>query len=439
MGQVRFAVAASFVALALVGCAAPVEVEEESVGQAQDALEATSNWAQFGRSPRRTSFAEDEQNIGRSNVATLVPAWTLVGDNIREARLAVWNKRVFVTNPDRYRKFPTTEEYSLLSAYDVCDGSVLWSMRSNGEFSGFVNDPAVGDGWLYAQDENRTGAFRTTTGAAQTVQGGPGMDFSMSATLVARGARYFESYDNEGDNFFFSSTEIPSGNRWRLSLGFPFSALRTPSYANDLVWVASGEQTQLQAYDAATGGLARETTAVAELLGSASIYKGRVLAAARNVVYAFDERTGAVAWRGTYTGAATTGFNTLQPPAVDGSGVLVTAPATTGVRVAGFDLETGARRFEVTIGTAPQSGHIAVANGVLFLGTSDGHLYAVHTGTGAMLADFTFSKPVGSPAIANGRVFVPYSPYSFSALTPEGESGGGVVALALPGSSCATP
>jgi outer membrane protein assembly factor BamB len=90
----------------------------------------------------------------------------------------------------------------------------------------------------------------------------------------------------------------------------------------------------------------------------------------------------------------------------------------------------------VTIGTAPQFGHIAVANGVLFLPTSDGHLYAVHTGNGAVLADFTFSKPVGSPAIANGRVFVPYSG---SAPVPEGQSGGGVVALALPGSICATP
>jgi outer membrane protein assembly factor BamB len=427
--------------LSLAGCGAPDGISEENIDSVEDALEATSNWSQFARSPRRTSFAEDELTIGRDNVGTLEPAWHLHGDNIQRATIAVWNRRVFLTNPDKRRSFPTTEEYALLSAHDVCDGSEVWQHDGGGQFSGFTNDPAVGHGWLYAQDENRTGAFRVSTGVATTVEGGPGMDVGMAPMLVAGGTRYYESWDYEGGEVTLNATAIPSGLRWKVSLAFPtdLDPFRTPSYANGLVWTVSGETTKLQAYDGATGTLVRESHTVAESLSSASIYKGRVLAAAPNVVYAFNERTGAVSWRGAYSGAAAIPPLDLryQPPVVDGTGVLVTSGAVGGgVRVAGFDLESGALRFEVTVGTANQTGHPAVANGVLFFGTNDGHLYAVHTETGAVLADYTFSKPVASPAIAYGRIFVAYSG---GGPVPLGESGGGLVALALPGAACSTP
>ena len=49
----------------------------------------------------------------------------------------------------------------------------------------------------------------------------------------------------------------------------------------------------------------------------------------------------------------------------------------------------------------------AVANGVVYVGSNDGNVYALNASTGAMLWSYTTGGGVySSPAVANGVVYV---------------------------------
>jgi outer membrane protein assembly factor BamB len=81
-------------------------------------------------------------------------------------------------------------------------------------------------------------------------------------------------------------------------------------------------------------------------------------------------------------------------------------------------VETGAVEMDVTIGEGALSGELAGANGVLYVGSTDGFLRALDASTGAERLAIELGTPMSQPAIANGRVLVGV--------------GGAVHALALP-------
>ena len=48
----------------------------------------------------------------------------------------------------------------------------------------------------------------------------------------------------------------------------------------------------------------------------------------------------------------------------------------------------------------------AVANGVVYVGSDDGNVYALNAATGAKLWSYATGKLESSPAVANGVVYV---------------------------------
>jgi outer membrane protein assembly factor BamB len=62
--------------------------------------------------------------------------------------------------------------------------------------------------------------------------------------------------------------------------------------------------------------------------------------------------------------------------------------------------------MDVTVGSGALSGELSGANGVLYVGSTDGLLRALDASTGAELAAIELGSPMSQPAIANGRVVV---------------------------------
>jgi len=122
-------------------------------------------------------------------------------------------------------------------------------------------------------------------------------------------------------------------------------------------------------------------------------------------VYAVDAATGRLAWK-----FATGDVVHASPAYADG---LVVVGSWDG-RLYALDAATGAQRWAFQAGVDPlihnQQGFqssAAIADGVVYVGCRDAHLYAIdlHTGVERWKVDTANSWVVGSPAVAQGRVF----------------------------------
>jgi outer membrane protein assembly factor BamB len=120
-------------------------------------------------------------------------------------------------------------------------------------------------------------------------------------------------------------------------------------------------------------------------------------------LYALDAMNGQPRWNTALTGTPVL----YHAPVVDGQSLYVATEALGGVNVAGFDVPSGSRRFDVTIGMGGLSGQLGGANGVLYFGSADGSLYALDARDGKLLVERAFGEgPVSGPVVSNGRVFV---------------------------------
>jgi len=119
-------------------------------------------------------------------------------------------------------------------------------------------------------------------------------------------------------------------------------------------------------------------------------------------LYAIDATTGAVRW------TLSTGGKVVSSPAV--SGGLVVFGSDDG-KVYGVDATTGAANFSFsTGGPVTSSPAIDPATKTVFVGSQDGHLYAIPLGCAGACApkwNLATNGPVeSSPAISNGTVFI---------------------------------
>lgn len=96
-----------------------------------------------------------------------------------------------------------------------------------------------------------------------------------------------------------------------------------------------------------------------------------------------------------------------QAPALDGSYAYVALnKAGGGIATGAFAISNGARKWGVVVGAGEARSAIALANGVLYLGTKSGKVIAVNAASGATLATFTVPAAVHRIIVAGGRLFV---------------------------------
>jgi outer membrane protein assembly factor BamB len=251
-------------------------------------------------------------------------------------------------------------------------GGVQWRVQTGGPVQ---STPVVahatvyvgsGDGQLYALDA-RTGTERWRFAAGRAIT---------SSAAVAGGLVYVGSRDGA-----YVALDAATGTlRWRvetgpdapLAWGFESGDLYTasPTVAGGLA-LLGGSDGQVWAVDAATGAVRWRFRTEGRVRSSPAVAGGRMYVGSMDgTLYALELTSGRLVWR----------FDTE-----------------------GHTLDSGKFGFDRrTIQSSP-----AVVDGKVFVGSRDGHLYAVDAETGRKLwtTDHEMSWVNSSPAVAGGLVF----------------------------------
>ncbi len=211
------------------------------------------------------------------------------------------------------------------------------------------------------------------------------------------------------------STVPRLGIAWQKTLGYIGGS--SPAVVGDTVYVGAG--TSLYAL-ATAGGAVRWSQ---QLIGNAYANSPAVVAGTAYMTsatfddepayaWAFDAATGARKWR---TAFPTDRSHFVSSPTVAGglvyllvTGFCVSAPCGPNT-VFALDSATGSRRWSARVGIV--EGQLAVRDGVLYYGDDNGNVVALDARTGAprwrsSVNTATESNEVGSPAVANGLVYV---------------------------------
>ncbi|MGW2890750.1 outer membrane protein assembly factor BamB family protein [Streptomyces griseoruber] len=267
-----------------------------------------------------------------------------------------------------------------LYAVDVASGARRWSYTTGAALGsaprllGGVAYLGSDDGRLYALDARsgrRRWAFRT---------GG-----IVHSPVVSGGVAYIGSSDGH-----LYAVDVSDGSRrWRFRTGHD---THSPTVAGDTVYVGCSD-TCLYAVDAATGELRwRFTTAGAvswfPVVTGGLVYFGST---DRNL-YAVRVAGGKEAWRAK-------GVSAQAGPLVARG----TVYCGSGRELRAWDARTGERRW--SLATDGDVGAPAVADGVVYVGSSDQRLYAVDAGSGERRWTFTAGAEVGPPTATADAVY----------------------------------
>jgi glucose dehydrogenase len=206
----------------------------------------------------------------------------------------------------------------------------------------------------------------------------------------------------------------------------------------DVVYVGSNEQSyetnggNIYAFDAKTGAKIWNCSTIGGVYSSPAVSENKVFIAADANVYTLNASTGAKMWN--YT---TGGFMNSSPNVVNG----VVYIGSGNNNVYALNASTGAKLWNYTspgpsqsvIETGFNSGAFesspAVVNGVVYIGSDDGNLYALNASTGVKIWNYTTSfqqtymngnQVTSSPAVSQGIVYVGSvggNIYAFNATT----------------------
>jgi len=250
-------------------------------------------------------------------------------------------------------------------ALDAATGEERWRFQPGGS----VTSPTVADGIVYlASDDNYVYALDAATGKWlwRFKAGFEGDVVGLSTPAVADGVVYIGS----GDNYLYALDGTTGELRWRREM---YDDVSSPKVLNGLVYFGSWLG-GVRALDAATG---EDRWASGEdLSGSLAVDSGSVyIGSGPSGVYALDAATGEERWH-FRTGAWFSSPAVADDMLCIGGHVIETNESY----LYGLDIGTGQERWRFRMGSQVASPP-AAANGVIYVGSQDGHLYALDTTT----------------------------------------------------------
>ena len=237
------------------------------------------------------------------------------------------------------------------------------------------------------------------------------------------------------------------------------------TFSGGMVFVGAGSY--VGAYDGATGQkIWSATHAKTDWWPSCYVIPvvsdGRLILMTRGGGYAYAAKTGDPLWKlpGDFHGCAVAGgvIYTIQngvPVAVDPStgevkwtgkdkvGDTASAPAVSGDRmvvgtadgrICAYSIKDGGLLWSYQTGKALSSlqpyrrdisdvnSSPAIADGVVYVGSSDGYLYALSVADGKKICSYNLGSPIASSPLVDGRLYVAAydgNLYSFELLTPQ--------------------
>ena len=265
-----------------------------------------------------------------------------------------------------------------LYAVDIDTGDLLWRVRVT---VGGTFPLTVADGVVYGGSSLK--ALDADSGDVLWEYDSGRIDYS--APVVSGGVVYVGSLDRS-----LHAVDAETGSaRWRYRTD---GESRSAPIVVDRVVFFSSNDDHMYAVDAATGDLLWRYQAEGSVY-SPTISDGILYFGTRDHLYAVDAATGSLVWRiegGTETA-----------PAVMDDVVYFTS----GHSVSGVHTGTGRLRFKY-LAAGPVYSTPAVADGIVYFGSSDRHLYAVDAATGRGMWRYRTGGQIRStPAVADGVVY----------------------------------
>lgn len=274
-----------------------------------------------------------------------------------------------------------------------------WKVKTGGKvFSSAVVSKGVTfigseDGYLYAINKE-TGEikWKYKTGGAVN-----------STAAVADGMVYFTS----GDGNFYAVKETTGRLRWKFQTqGEKLSDvwdyyLSSPCVADGIVYFGSGDgniyaldgKTGKRIWNYATGGIVHASPAIAEGVLYIGSYDGNM--------YALDVKKGTLKWKFKTVGDAWFPVGEIQSSATIADGTVYFG--CRDYNVYALDAKTGTGKWNYKVPGTWVISTPVVANGMIYFGTSDGHMYyAMDAQTGDIKWKTPINLNVFSSAAAVG-------------------------------------
>jgi outer membrane protein assembly factor BamB len=426
---------------------------------------AGRDWTMFGYGPAHTHYNPTEKTIGVGNVAELTAAWTGATGGFVQSSAAVADGVVYVGSFDgKLYAFDAAGSTGCSGTPKTC--APLWTTVTLG--AGVYTSPAVVNGMLYVVANSKLYAFDAA--GSTDCSGTPktcaplwtaNADGAVSSSpAVANGVVYFESatelfaVDAAGSTGC-SGTPKTCAPLWTANV--PRATVSSPAVANGVVYIASRESmpeasdAKLYAFDAAgsTGcsGTPKTcaplwTAAISTSDSSPAVADGVVYVGSYDPnasLYAFDA-AGSTGCSGTPKTCsplwtATTEAGVESSPAVANGVVYV---GSTDTRLYAFDAagSTGCSGTPKAcsplwightggiVGSSP-----AVADGVVYIGSIDSRVYAFDAaGSTDCSGTFKVCTPLwtattggavnSSPVVANGVLYVGSDDHQLYAYEP---------------------
>jgi outer membrane protein assembly factor BamB len=339
------------------------------------ALAGGGNWSEFGFVPSGGRYNPRERILNTTNAGALKVLWSAQDGSFPFTAPAVVDGVV----------------YSGTNAFDAATGQLLWATNSGGL------SPAVSKSTVYIDTQNGLCAYAAASGTNLWCAENNYLPDAPSGAAVVDGIAYFGSALGS----VFAIDAATGAQLWSAPISAD-NAASSPAVANGVVYI-NGDK--LFAFDAKTGAQLWSSS-ILDGTSSPAVVGGVVYCSGAASVAAFNATTGAVLWSVSPDGP----LSILgDSPALAKGAVYIgaTVPgqhgSSSGV-LYGLKARTGKIIWSAPVASGITSSP-AVANGVVYVGSDDGTLYAFNAKTGAELAAVAGVAGESSPTVANGVVY----------------------------------
>jgi outer membrane protein assembly factor BamB len=393
-------------------------------------LLSACDWSMFGYAPNGSRSSPDA-TINTANVANLALKLKLTPATVPNGCITDQASSPAVAGGSAYAEFSLTAANPFVApcnaddevaAFNAATGATLWTETAGTHGVYYcilcVAMPAVVNGIVYdSATDSHVYAFNATTGQPVWTATAGGND--ATSPTVANWIVYIAAGSETGPLYALNATT--GAVVWTAGAGGESS----PTVANNIVY-SGPSGGSLDAFNATTGAVVWTQTGLSGTSdgltdASPAVVNGTVFACPNgSAPKGFNATTGALAW----TAAAAT---LTSGPAV-ANGIFYTGGLYRGPLYA-FNATTGATLWTATTDSIDTP---AVANGIVYVGSYDGSsstLNAFNATTGAAL----WSAPTGTFRTVNA-----YNPYNYSApvvangVVYIGSGDGNIYAFGLP-------